>query len=141
MVYVARNEGFGRLWSGISPSLILVSNPAIQFAVYEYLKRRISTKSAFSVFLMGAVSKAIATVITYPLQLAQARQRYGEEGKMSMAALLLSILKKGGPKALFHGLEAKLYQTVLGAALMYVAYEKIVRYVLCLLMHGQLRMK
>ncbi|KAF2886868.1 hypothetical protein ILUMI_19305 [Ignelater luminosus] len=99
IIYVGRNEGLGRLWSGLCPSLILVSNPAVQFAVYEYLKRRISVKSSFNVFLMGAVAKAIATVVTYPLQLAQARLRYGKEGKMGLAALLLCILKKRRTKS------------------------------------------
>lgn len=80
------------------------------------------------------MSKIIATIATYPLQLAQTRQRYGsQEGKMSMAALLLSILKKGGPGALYRGLEAKLWQTALTAALMFMAYEKIFYFVLTLL--------
>lgn len=134
LLHIARSEGIKALWSGLTPSLILVTNPAIQFTVYEALKRKVTTKTAMSVFMMGAVAKAIATIATYPLQLAQTRQRYGNEGRMSMAALLLAILKKGGPKALYQGLEAKLYQTILTAALMFVAYEKIFRFVLMLLM-------
>lgn len=38
---VARNEGFLALWSGLLSSLVLVTNPAINFMIYEALKRNI----------------------------------------------------------------------------------------------------
>lgn len=134
LVHIANVEGLSALWSGIGPSLILVSNPAIQFTLYEALKRKFEPKTAGSFFLIGAAAKAVATLITYPLQLAQARQRHGSDGKISTAALLLTILKQKGPAALFSGLEAKLLQTVLTAALMFVTYEKIARFVFVLLL-------
>ncbi|KAK4885776.1 hypothetical protein RN001_002047 [Aquatica leii] len=134
LTHITKTEGFGALWSGIQPSLMLVINPALQFAVYEALKRNVSSKTSIAVFLMGALSKAVSTIATYPLQLAQTRQRYGKEGKVNAAALLLSIVKKGGLPALYKGLEAKLLQTVLTAALMFVAYEKIFRFVVMILM-------
>lgn len=40
-VKVVRNEGFRALWSGLLSSLILVTNPAINFMIYEALKRNI----------------------------------------------------------------------------------------------------
>ncbi|KAB0804938.1 hypothetical protein PPYR_01908 [Photinus pyralis] len=138
LVHISRTEGVQALWSGVYPSLMLVINPALQFAVYEALKRRVSPKTAATVFMIGATAKAVSTVITYPLQLAQTRQRYGKEGKMNMLALLLAIAKKGGPQGLFQGLEAKLWQTVLTAALMFVAYEKVFRFVVMLLMQKRI---
>lgn len=128
MVHIANTEGLAALWAGVGPSLVLVSNPAIQFAIYEALKRHIPAKSAIAFFLMGALAKMVATVATYPIQLAQSRQRNGKD-KMSTLVLLYAILKRKGPQALFNGLEAKLYQTVLTAALMLVTYEKIVKFV------------
>ncbi|KAF5304721.1 hypothetical protein FQA39_LY09498 [Lamprigera yunnana] len=135
LMYVARTEGVSSLWSGIHPSLILVINPALQFAIYEALKRNTTSKTSLAVFVMGALAKSISTIMTYPLQLAQTRQRYGKDSRMSMLAMLLSILKKGGPKGLYQGLEAKLLQTVFTAALMFVTYEKIFRFIVVLLMH------
>lgn len=135
LVHIANVEGLSTLWSGIGPSLILVSNPAIQFTLYEALKRKFNPKSAAAFFLIGAAAKAVATVFTYPLQLAQARQRHGRtDGKMSTAALLLAIMKQNGVGAVFSGLEAKLLQTVLTAALMFMTYEKIARFVFVLLL-------
>ena len=124
----------GALWSGLGSSLVLVSNPAIQFAVYESLKRKIIAKSATSFFIMGAIAKAVATVVTYPIQLAQARQRHGKSKKMSTTVLLYALLKRNGFFSLFSGLEAKLYQTVLTAALMFMTYEKIFRFVFVIFM-------
>lgn len=134
LLHIANTEGVSSLWSGTGPSLLLVSNPAIQFAVYESLKRNINARSAGAFFLMGAFAKAVATIVTYPVQLAQTLKRHGKNAEMETAALLLTILKRNGPAALFRGLEAKLFQTVLTAALMFMTYEKIARFVFMLLL-------
>ncbi|KAJ8933168.1 hypothetical protein NQ314_014175 [Rhamnusium bicolor] len=125
LFHIASTEGVGALWNSLGPSLILVSNPAIHFTVYESLKRRVTVKSATAFFILGALSKTVATIITYPLQLAQTRQRLTKDPNISTAALLLMILKKNGPGALYQGLESKMLQTVLTAALMFMTYEKI----------------
>lgn len=36
---IIANEGVGTLWNGTLPSLILVLNPAVQFMIYEAMKR------------------------------------------------------------------------------------------------------
>lgn len=149
--YIFKTEGIYGLWAGTIPSLILVSNPALQFMMYEALKRRFSQlpqhTSALRFFLMGAVAKAFATVVTYPLQLVQTKLRQGrkerEESTTSltmsseMVHMFVSIVKRYGALGLFRGLEAKLLQTVLTAALMFMAYEKIVRTVTSLLIRSK----
>lgn len=138
LMTVAKKEGVRGLWSGTIPSLILVSNPAIQFMMYEMIKRNIqkvsksNDLSSLTVFLMGAVSKAIATVVTYPLQLVQTRQRHSaktDARKLSMAEIIEVIVRTQGAYGLFRGLEAKILQTVSTAALMFVIYEKVATYV------------
>ncbi|ESO83015.1 hypothetical protein LOTGIDRAFT_96832, partial [Lottia gigantea] len=74
-------EGISTLWNGTMPSIILASNPAIQFMVYDaikiYFQRLFKTAelSGFLYFLIGAIAKTIATVITYPIQVIQSRLR------------------------------------------------------------------
>ncbi|XP_026331969.1 peroxisomal membrane protein PMP34-like, partial [Hyposmocoma kahamanoa] len=97
-----RKEGAKGLWSGTIPSLLLVTNPAMQFMVYESLKRT---------FLAGAVAKSMATTMTYPIQLVQPRLRAGT----GLKPLVKDVKDK--PSTLFRGLEAKLLQTVMTAAL------------------------
>lgn len=139
LMTIAKKEGVRGLWSGTIPSLILVSNPAIQFMTYEMIKRNIQRVSktpkdlsSLTVFLMGAASKAVATIITYPLQLVQTRQRHSaktEFKELSMPEIIQLIVRTQGAYGLFRGLEAKILQTVSTAALMFVIYEKVAFYV------------
>lgn len=143
---ISREEGIGTLWAGTLPSLVLVSNPAIQFMVYESLKRRTmeflksDRLNAPTIFLLGAISKSISTVITYPLQVVQAKSRYGsdEVKNKRMMEILMDIVDKDGVSGgLYKGLESKLLQTVMTTALMYLAYEKIVAFVFSVLLSNK----
>lgn len=37
---IITNEGVRTLWNGTLPSLVLVLNPAVQFMIYEAMKRK-----------------------------------------------------------------------------------------------------
>lgn len=71
---IVNEEGPAALWKGVGPSLILVSNPSIQFVAYERMRqpmvrvaeRRGSSITPFEFFVMGAIAKAVATLLTYP---------------------------------------------------------------------------
>ncbi|GFT49170.1 peroxisomal membrane protein PMP34 [Nephila pilipes] len=138
---IADKEGWQSLWSGMVPSLMLVINPAIQFTVYEALKAEYckvfgsKNVGGLSVFIIGALSKCISTVLTYPLQIVQSKLRYGTEKlkKMTIIQIFAYILRTSGAKGLYKGLESKLLQTTLTSAFMFVCYEKIVAYVFYLM--------
>ncbi|XP_072530592.1 peroxisomal membrane protein PMP34 [Salminus brasiliensis] len=141
LVQIVRREGVSALWNGTCPSLLLVLNPGIQFMIYEALKRQLRRGvlrelSSLEVFVIGAVAKAVATTMTYPLQTVQSILRFGqhrqprEQSKLlsslrSVTYLLINRVRRSGILGLFKGLEAKLLQTVLTAALMFLLYEKI----------------
>nr|XP_004039368.1 mitochondrial carrier protein, putative [Ichthyophthirius multifiliis]EGR34064.1 mitochondrial carrier protein, putative [Ichthyophthirius multifiliis] len=127
-----KNEGINSLFRGLSASLILVINPIIQFIAYEYLKARLSQsqiiKSKFLLFFIcGAISKAIATFITYPYQVIRTFQHIDKNKKfLSISDILKSIYQQQGFSGFFKGLTPKLQQTVLNSAFMLAFYEKIV---------------
>ena len=132
---MANRDGVASLWKGTVVSLWLISNPIIQFSAYEYLKRiflRSHKARSFSpahAFLFGALSKAMATLATYPLQVAQTRlrvvQRQSPRAGQGVAKILIKLYSESGIEGLFHGWSAKLSQTVLTAAFMFAFYERI----------------
>lgn len=131
---ICGEEGLGALWNGTRASLLLVSNPAIKFTMYEMLKRHYTrltgrAVSGGSAFWLGAGATAVATVLTYPLQLVQARARNARTTELGQRKRVLHmvavILRESGPAGLFRGLDSKLLQSVLAAGFMFLAYEKI----------------
>eukprot|EP00933_Yihiella_yeosuensis_P080372 TRINITY_DN93781_c0_g1_i1.p1 TRINITY_DN93781_c0_g1~~TRINITY_DN93781_c0_g1_i1.p1 ORF type:complete len:336 (+),score=58.25 TRINITY_DN93781_c0_g1_i1:25-1008(+) len=128
-------EGPRALWRGLGTSLWLVSNPVIQFFAYDWLKA-MRTKgadvSSIEAFVMGAVAKALATVFTFPLQVAQSRLRIAAGSDQSdrpdlqgMVPCLKALYREKGLGGMYFGLGPKLMQTVTQAALMFAFYEKV----------------
>ncbi|XP_059474945.1 peroxisomal membrane protein PMP34 [Neocloeon triangulifer] len=144
--YIARTEGVLALWKGTMPSLLLVTNPSLQFMAYESIKRRLmagkkvgAELGSLTVFFAGAAAKALATIATYPLQIVQAKLRHGHtypnlRKNANMFELIVYIIKIHGVEGLFKGMEAKILQTISTAALMFVAYEKIAAFVFRILL-------
>lgn len=133
---IVKSEGWKSLWNGTGTSLLLVSNPVLQFFCYEQLKAsRLqknnsgrSTLSPIEAFCVGALAKAVATIATYPLQLAQVLLRLENTGTGTWDCLK-NQFDRGGVKALYTGMNAKLLQTVLTAAFTFLTYEQILRVV------------
>lgn len=170
MRQIATEEGPIQLWNGTFTSLLLVSNPIIQHFLYGQMRvwllslhrrrlkaRNMSIKStqsssltAAEAFVLGAISKMVATVATYPLQLAQVLLRLQSKdddttdtdvGKTSsnnnvdelnkhlkvyngMIDCLQQQFTQGGIRGLFQGMNAKLLSTVLTAAFTFLSYEQ-----------------
>ena len=139
---IVKSEGWTSLWNGTGASMLLVSNPVLQFFVYEQAKAsRLKTRATLSpleAFCIGALAKAIATIATYPLQLAQILLRLQKGG--GTWDCLKDQYNRGGVPALYTGMNAKLLQTVLTAAFTFLTYEQILRVVrVGLLMTAQKR--
>jgi len=137
---IYREEGGLALWNGAGSSLMLVSNPTINFVVYDKVKQVIDARAqdsgrkyltSFEIFTTGAIAKAMATIFTYPIQVAQSRQRANKDKSGSTFsntfAILAQILAKDGVLGWFAGMNAKLVQTILTAAFQFLCYEQIQR--------------
>jgi adenine nucleotide transporter 17 len=144
---IYEEEGVEGLWSGAVSSLWLVSNPTIQFAAYDSLKTRLLTDASaitdLQAFTLSGLSKMVATLCTYPLQVTQSRLRAQgraagtaaeRDAARSTLGYLRHIQKTEGLSALFAGLELKLVQTVLSAAFHFTVYERMTRAVRSLLL-------
>lgn len=96
---IVREEGVAGLWLGIKPGLVLTVNPAITYGVFERIKTILllaqeNTAAAGTSsngklapgmnFLVGAMSKTLATVVTYPYIMAKVRiQARGSDTQMA----------------------------------------------------------
>nr|CAG8551508.1 5514_t:CDS:2 [Entrophospora candida] len=86
-------DGVRGLWKGLKPSLILCVNPAITYGAFERFKdilsKRLntSTLSPGIVFWLGALSKTIATIVTYPYIMAKGMQAQISKAVLSQALL------------------------------------------------------
>ena len=136
--------GLGGFWNGVGASLIMVINPTIQYALYEWLMsvrarlairrkkktRRSSRPSTLQVFLMSALAKAGATVLTYPMLTVKTRMMSArkEDADIQYASVLdavRQILNKEGVAGYYRGMSTKITQSILGAAILLVCKEKM----------------
>lgn len=171
-----RAEGGGSLqgfYKGIAAYLILALKPAIQNAVFESLRRRLleraaraaqaarrgaaarrpSELSAAHAFALGALARAVATLLVFPcirakvLLMTRAAASAGSpaaspaggggaraDGGGEAAAdgpppglrdVLLRVVREEGVLALYQGVRPELVKGVLSASLMLAAKEKI----------------
>uniref|UniRef100_A0A6B2LAX7 Peroxisomal membrane protein PMP34 n=1 Tax=Arcella intermedia TaxID=1963864 RepID=A0A6B2LAX7_9EUKA len=151
MMKIAQSEGVATLWSSVGASLLLVTNPTINFVAYDkvksiFLKRAQEGNrnlTPLEIFAAGALAKTLATIFTYPIQSAQTKQRSGGHGHgqprktvdpkeekkkeqtMNMVEVLYQVYKKDGILGWYSGIQAKLLQTVLMAAFHFWCYEQI----------------
>uniref|UniRef100_A0A0A8YT44 Peroxisomal adenine nucleotide carrier 1 n=1 Tax=Arundo donax TaxID=35708 RepID=A0A0A8YT44_ARUDO len=147
-------------FDGLGISIILTCNPSIQYTAFDQLKQRLIQRrrrknagsaedssrvalSAFSAFLLGAISKSIATVLTYPLirckvmiQAADPDEDDDDETERpsksrapkTMLGALHAIWSKEGIPGFFKGLHAQILKTVLSSALLLMVKEKISKF-------------
>ena len=126
---IKAERGVQGFWSGYSASLVLTLNPSITFFLFEFFRRSLIPRSrrdspgASTTFLLAAVSKAIASTITYPFSLAKARAQISSgasESKetpsspsksrlapLSPLASILLIYRTEGLSALYEGLSGE----------------------------------
>lgn len=75
---IRAEKGLLGLWAGYSATLVLTLNPSITFYLQHALKKALADRgregeSNGATFLVAALSKAVATTVTYPFQIAKAR--------------------------------------------------------------------
>ncbi|KAL2324365.1 hypothetical protein Fmac_023423 [Flemingia macrophylla] len=145
------SEGtWSEAFDGLGISILLTTNPSIQYTAYDQLKqrklkgKRTGTESspealsAFSAFMLGAVSKCAATCLTYPairckvmIQAAESDDDKSTEAERkaqrTISGALYTIWRREGILGFFKGLQAQILKTVLSSALLLMVKEKIAK--------------
>jgi len=140
--HILRTGGPAAFWRGIGPALVLVANPVLQYTVFEQLKnalvrrRRLrgasgtpsSLLSDWDFFVLGALSKLVATSATYPYIVVKSRLQAGHaHAQRYRSALhgLRTIVHEEGVEGLYKGATSKLLQSVLTAAILFAGQRRI----------------
>jgi len=133
---IAQKHGLSALWSGFGMSMVLVINPAINVYCYDHIRShlnvRLGLKSAAIDFMAGLWSKAIATVLCYPLIFIKYNQ---QATRKSVKEMIVSTMKEHGPGGFYKGLRTKLVQSSLSNALMFMIKEKMVIYTFAMMLY------
>ena len=94
---VARSGG---AWKGLGAGVLLCTNPAINYGLFEQIKKGLikmsktrqgGTLNAGPAFLAGVVAKTVATVLTYPLQLVQV---HSQKSKLPGGFVVSALVRK-----------------------------------------------
>merc|ERR1719319_417312 len=131
IAHIYEKKGITGLYAGLAMSLALVSNPAVHYGVYEKLLP-LRPKSDSWVFLAGAMSKFCATIATYPVQVCKTHSQK-KQNTLAFHQVPRAVTRNWtNMRALYGGMGAKLWQTILTMALMMVLYERVLTRVLVL---------
>ncbi|CEJ54003.1 Putative Peroxisomal carrier protein [Penicillium brasilianum] len=132
---VDSEDGWSGLWRGLKASLILVVNPAITYGAYQRLKEVIfpgkNNLKPWEAFLLGAMSKALATIVTQPLIVAkvglQSRPPPGRQGKpfKTFGEVMKYIIEHEGILSLFKGIGPQITKGLLVQGLLMMTKERM----------------
>ncbi|KAJ1724112.1 hypothetical protein LPJ53_001574 [Coemansia erecta] len=145
---IVADEGVRGLWAGFRPAMLLCSNPAITYGVFEKAKAAVLRRSgggraqmtAGEAFWVGALAKTLATVVTYPYIMAKVRlqwrpsrqemeRRGGAAVYTSAADVLRKVLQSEGIAGWFRGMQTQIVKAVITQALMLMIKESFTRQV------------
>ena len=73
------------------------------------------------------MSKAIATVLTYPYQVVKTRMQKANTAEDSIGKCISKGYKDDGVQGFFKGMQIKIGQTVLTSAMMFAIYDMLLK--------------
>ena len=114
---IRKEDGVTGFWRGYKASLILTVNPAITYGVFEYVKNLLPNDSPLQSFFLGAFTKSIATIVTYPYILAKTRLQAGS--RRGIMGSMRDAIRDDGVLGLFEGVNEQLSKSVLCQALLF----------------------
>lgn len=129
-------EGLRGFFKGAAASLLGVMHVAVQFPLYEWLKRSMAGPggdphhglSSPQIALCSAVSKVVASTATYPHEIIRTRlqiQRHGRPKYRGIADAILTIAREEGAAGFYRGLRANILRVIPASCVTFVTYEAL----------------
>lgn len=151
---IVRQEGFLALYKGLTASMLGLSHVAVQFPLYEWLKEisredNEESNSLLSIIVASSISKVIATVLTYPHDVARSRlhvykasvgefrtlsERTGsgpswldrpgsQNSSPGVFRVIFDMVRKEGVHSLYQGLGTQVVRVTPACAITFTSYE------------------
>eukprot|EP00698_Gefionella_okellyi_P023223 TRINITY_DN7860_c0_g1_i4.p1 TRINITY_DN7860_c0_g1~~TRINITY_DN7860_c0_g1_i4.p1 ORF type:complete len:187 (+),score=0.59 TRINITY_DN7860_c0_g1_i4:538-1098(+) len=134
--HIVKNEGYRGLFRGIVPSAFAIPQAAIQFSVYENLKKRLKIRhpdskrdylSGMEYFFAGACSKLISSAVVYPYQVVRSHLLHIDATNHSAWGTVKTIVQHDGIRALYRGLWCQMLRVTPQSAIALSTYEMILK--------------
>ncbi|XP_023329941.1 solute carrier family 25 member 40 isoform X2 [Eurytemora carolleeae] len=132
LVKIAKVEGVGSLWSGLSPTLVLaVPTTMVYFTTYEQLKKMINKRfntvvqgePVWVALASGGLARIWAVTLVNPLELVRTKMQSQKMAFYQVKSCLSELIKQRGIQGLWSGYTATLLRDVPFSALYWPLYE------------------
>jgi solute carrier family 25 folate transporter 32 len=119
-------------WRGMTANLMGLSHAAIQFPVYEQLKKTFrhdkEQESAIDLLLASGLSKMTASMISYPHEVIRSRMMDARAGSVGFVQTCRTIYTQEGMVGFYAGLPVSLIRVIPNTCITFLTYELILRY-------------
>jgi len=131
---IGSTGGMADLWRGLPVALLLSLNPALMFTLVGKLSDALKAVrntppegflSSSDMFWISGISKAVATLLTYPLIRAKAVIQTTGGDHQGLWGMLAGIVRNEGWLSLYQGVWIMSYKTVLFNSLMMALKQKV----------------
>jgi solute carrier family 25 folate transporter 32 len=125
-----RAEGMGGLYRGLIPGYWSCSHLAIQFVLYEEVKKRnLTNYLSINTVIGTVVSKSFATVLTSPIEVVKVRLRSSEVKRgTTIREICRSIYMKEGYRGFYKGVGTALIRILPGQCVTFLTYESVMKF-------------
>ncbi|CAG9853973.1 unnamed protein product [Phyllotreta striolata] len=139
LVKIYQADGFRGYYKGLVPGIFGVSHGAVQFMVYEEMKKAhskyysqpITAKlSTIEYLTFAAISKLIAAATTYPYQVIRARLQNQHYSYTGLGECVKLTWTHEGWRGFYKGLGTNLVRVVPATAITFVTYENVSHWLL-----------
>jgi solute carrier family 25 folate transporter 32 len=125
--------GIRTFWRGMTANLLGLSHVAVQFPVYEQLKRTLRghrhEESAADLLLASGLSKMTASLLTYPHEVIRSRMMDARTaGGVSFVATCAKIYRAEGVLGFYAGLPVSLIRVIPNTCMTFLTYELFLRW-------------
>lgn len=131
---IYKQEGIGSFYKGLYASFLGLSHVAIQFPLYEYLKKEARNRKkgykedTMDLIVASLGAKLVACLFTYPHEVLRNRlMDHNNNNNLGVANLVKQMIRKEGFLSLWSGLSVNLVRTFPATISSFLSYEYISR--------------